>query len=244
MDTEVVKTVDYPFKRAQIIAIRSAIGNRCGHIQIGRRNRIGKLVCRCDCGETIALKAKRFAEGKVFECKSCQKWRRKTPAHKMLGTKIYKNLYARGKSAMQRCCNPNDKDYKSYGADGKEFRFDKIDTYVMYCGYMALIHGLNKQIDRVDNDGHYEAGNLRMVSATENIRNRSNTIIICGRPLAEIVEEIGYAYDNLTCANLRYFIRRHGYRDSKNPQAIEHIKTYLNELRSARRLDETHETVH
>lgn len=229
MDIEVVKTVEHNLSRAQVISIKSHLGARCGRIVIERRNRIGKLVCRCDCGETISLSPKRFSSGKVFECASCLKWRNTPVEQKFLGKSIYRSFLARGKCAQQRCENPNYKDYKYYGAKGKLFRFKSPKEYALYCGSLALSAGSDLQVDRIDNNGHYEIGNVRLITARENIRNRSNTFKYCGEPLADVIDKLGFAYDVYTIRKARmYFANNSRGRGRKDdPTAIEDLKLYL-----------------
>lgn len=244
MDIEVVKTFDNPFTRAQAVALRCHIGARCGRIQIERRNRLGKLVCVCDCGETIALTPKRFASGRVFECRSCQRWRRTPPEQKILGKDLYKSFMARGNDAYQRCENPNHKFYRYYGGKGKRFKFTSIKQYAVYCGLMVKHSGVDGDVDRVDNDGNYEPGNIRIISRKANMRNRSNTLMICGRPIGDIVEDLGYVYDTRTAKNVVNYVRYHKLTESGSPSSLDKLKTHLRDAVWARRLDETHETMH
>jgi len=93
-------------------------------------------------------------------------------------TPLEMSLRRRGASAKHRCVNPDDTSYGSYGGRGIEFRFDSIETYVLYCVTLQNA-GIELEVDRINNNGHYEPGNLRWVTKAENMRNtRSNVNVI------------------------------------------------------------------
>lgn len=77
----------------------------------------------------------------------------------------------------RRCTDPNYIHYKYYGGRGIQNKFGPLDEFRAYVrddlGITILeqIEGL--QIDRIDNDGHYEPGNIRFVTREVNINNRS-----------------------------------------------------------------------
>lgn len=74
---------------------------------------------------------------------------------------MYPKLAKRLTAAKQRCTNPKDKGYKNYGARGIEFRFPTLaEAYVWVMENLGPPQG-KQEIDRVDNDGHYEPGNLK-----------------------------------------------------------------------------------
>ncbi len=89
-----------------------------------------------------------------------------------------REVYSHMKS---RCNNPSNKSYKDYGGRGIQCRFknpnDFIDHVVKKLGLvsMKLIRGL--QVDRIDNNGHYERGNIRFVTRSENVRNSRRYVI-------------------------------------------------------------------
>jgi hypothetical protein len=64
-----------------------------------------------------------------------------------------------------RCNNPRDISYKWYGGRGIKCKFKSVDEFVSY-----VVNNL--QIDRIDNNGHYERGNIRLTTAKENSNNR------------------------------------------------------------------------
>jgi len=79
-------------------------------------------------------------------------------------------LYRRAQAAEQRCINPNDANYARYGARGIEFRFASARAMARWIQDNLGLER-QKEIDRIDNDGHYEAGNLRWASRAQNVAN-------------------------------------------------------------------------
>lgn len=75
--------------------------------------------------------------------------------------------------AKQRCTNPNSKAYKNYGGRGIEFRFAGIEVATRWvCDNLGLKPSKKYSIDRIDNNGHYERGNLRWATTVEQARNK------------------------------------------------------------------------
>lgn len=76
-------------------------------------------------------------------------------------------LIRRCNSARARCENQKDAAYPRYGMRGIEFRFQSpLDMAMWIIGHLGLDR--SKQIDRINNDGHYEMGNLRLVTQQVN----------------------------------------------------------------------------
>lgn len=75
--------------------------------------------------------------------------------------------------AKQRCINVKTPHYVDYGGRGIEFRFASVEEGVRW-----IVANLGDRptrehsLDRVDNDKHYEAGNLRWATSEEQSRNR------------------------------------------------------------------------
>jgi hypothetical protein len=88
-------------------------------------------------------------------------------------TPLARALRARAGNAQQRCSNPNHPSYSVYGGRGIEFRFESLDAYVKY---VMTLSGADPslEVDRIDNDGHYEPGNLRWLTRREQSANRQN----------------------------------------------------------------------
>ena len=79
----------------------------------------------------------------------------------------------------QRCTNPNYEWYASYGARGIEVHFADRESFVRYV-LAHLPHPTYRdvQIDRIDNDGPYAPGNLRLVPQAVNLRNKQTSRLV------------------------------------------------------------------
>jgi len=73
--------------------------------------------------------------------------------------------------AKQRCNNPNNTAYASYGGRGIEFRFNSFDELHQLLGDRPDGYDL----ERLNNEGHYEAGNVAWVPHKANARNKRDT---------------------------------------------------------------------
>ncbi len=75
-------------------------------------------------------------------------------------------------SMIQRCYNPSNHNYEYYGKRGIEIRFDSCDEFISYVIDELQVDPRGLTIDRIDNDGSYERGNIRFVTQAENNKNR------------------------------------------------------------------------
>lgn len=70
--------------------------------------------------------------------------------------------------AKDRCRNHKSKKYKDYGGRGIEFRFNSFAEFFAHLGQKPTpLHSL----DRIDNEGHYEMGNVRWATKSEQMSN-------------------------------------------------------------------------
>lgn len=75
----------------------------------------------------------------------------------------------------RRCNDPAHKSFKNYGGRGIQNRFESSDEFVDYVLLDLCGDPRGLQIDRIDNDGHYERGNIRFVTREVNNNNKRNT---------------------------------------------------------------------
>ena len=86
-------------------------------------------------------------------------------------------LQRRINSVIYRCTNSKCKAYVDYGGRGISVYVPWIEDRVAFLRYLVTLPGWDNpdlELDRRDNDGNYEPGNLRFVTRKQNIGNRRN----------------------------------------------------------------------
>jgi hypothetical protein len=72
-------------------------------------------------------------------------------------------------AALHRCNNPKSKAYKHYGGRGIKVKFATFEDFFSHLG--PCPEGLS--LDRINNDGHYEPGNVRWADRLVQMNNRT-----------------------------------------------------------------------
>lgn len=108
--------------------------------------------------------------------------------HGKSGTSEYRAY----ENAHCRCNNPKSNRYEMYAGRGIEFRFTSFEEFFAELGDKPTPQ---HSLDRIDNDGHYEPGNVRWATRHEQGRNTRCTLRVLfhgeWRPLIEIAAEKG-----------------------------------------------------
>lgn len=124
--------------------------------------------CVCECGIEEMVPAQKLVLGRRDRCKACLDKQRI-----VRGERSYERGYAFDSysGAKGRCTNPKDAAWCDYGGRGIKFKFSSFDEFFDHLGPRPF----RKSIDRIDNDGHYEPGNVRWATQTEQARNTRRT---------------------------------------------------------------------
>jgi hypothetical protein len=77
--------------------------------------------------------------------------------------------YAAWSHARQRCMNPNDSGWEWYGGRGIKFLFTSFAHFLAEIGPRPTPQ---HSLDRKDNDGNYEPGNVRWATLEEQANNQ------------------------------------------------------------------------
>ena len=89
--------------------------------------------------------------------------------------RVHKAEFFAYNNAKERCNRKSNSHYSRYGGRGIEFRFKSFKEFFEYIGPRpSALH----QLDREDNDGHYERGNVRWATREQNALNRGNNRLI------------------------------------------------------------------
>lgn len=162
-------------------------GQRFGSVvaveYVGRDPKTGRSQwrCICDCGNlNFFCISKSLIKGTTRSC-GCQSSRNAIGNLNKRHGEANTPFYVRWRNIKSRCYNQNTPAYKNYGARGVELysdwhTFENFRNYLLelYPNLYDLIEqGLH--IDRIDNDGNYEPGNIHLVTQKANNSNRRNT---------------------------------------------------------------------
>lgn len=148
-----------------------ANGMRIGRLVIvetaGRINRELSYMCRCDCGKITTKTGGVLIRETV---RSCGCLRRQTAAQlKLSHGACHTREYQAYSKAKSRCVNPDHPRFADYGGRGIQFNFHSFEEFIAEIGPRpSNVHSL----DRRDNNGHYETGNVRWATRSEQRRNQ------------------------------------------------------------------------
>lgn len=185
------------------MAFKDLTGMKFGRFEVLRRveNRNGEIYyeCRCECGTIKIVRGKdlRYGKSQSCGCLARELAAKANTTHAMTDSK-YHRLW---RGVKTRCYNPNCKQFKDYGGRGITMYADWINDFKAFYDYISTLEHFGEKgytLDRKDNDGNYEPGNLKWSTRAEQLRNRRNTVFVefQGRKmtLAEATELSGIRY--------------------------------------------------
>ncbi len=112
----------------------------------------------------------------------------------------------------QRCRNPKNKKYLSYGGRGIEMCDRWYNSYLLFIEDMGRRPDNKHSLDRINNDGNYEPGNCRWVTAEiQNFNKRTTAVVNPGDvfgKLTVVCEVEGKFRNNEKTRIRRYFLVR------------------------------------
>lgn len=89
-------------------------------------------------------------------------------------------LYERWSGMWARCTNPHSQAFRHYGARGITV-CERWRDFPAFAEDMGLPPSPRHSLDRIDNDGHYEPGNVRWATSKEQTANRRLKRLTNGR---------------------------------------------------------------
>lgn len=139
--------------------------------------------CICDCGKNTIVMGQKLRSGKTKSCGCLRFTATRTHGH---GVNKRKTKEFSAWSAMiQRCCNPNNPNFKYYGAKGVNVCESWLSSFEIFFRDMGFAPTKNHSLDRIETYGNYEPGKCRWATRRVQDRNkrRNNYIEYNGRKL-------------------------------------------------------------
>ena len=136
-----------------------------------KKRKYGIYSCS-SCGANVERRQDNIVRYRTIACELCKHWVKHSSVP---------DLASKWQSMLQRCFNPNIKNYINYGARGikvcKKWKKSYIDfeTWALNNGYEK---GLT--IDRIDNDGNYKPSNCRFTTMSVQTINKRHVVGISG----------------------------------------------------------------
>ena len=162
------------------------VGKKFGMLLVideaGVMNGCTSWLCKCECGQVKVLSCGSLRSGQIKSCgclqkKSIKESNKKKIVHGMCDTHSYRVW----RQIKDRCRNTRNKSYSDYGGRGicicDEWRDDFMSFY-KYVSNLPNFEEVGYTLDRINNDGNYEPGNLRWSTRKEQANNRRTCRIL------------------------------------------------------------------
>lgn len=134
---------------------------------IGSTHRKSVWNCICKCGTKKLVIGSHLKNSHTKSC-GCFKRHRASETHTKHDASRTPE-YSIYHEAKRRCINPNSKDYPYYGGRGIKFKFKSFEDFISHIGWRPK---RSLSLDRINNNGHYEPGNVRWATKYQQTHNR------------------------------------------------------------------------
>jgi excisionase family DNA binding protein len=179
--------------RRERATVAEITGQHFGRLTVIERAGSGKHKyalwrCVCDCGTVKIVNGNSLRRGRTQSC-GCL---RKLAAHRGHGHTRHGRItpeYSSYKASKQRCENPRTPRYSDYGGRSIRFLFTSFEQFYAELGPRPEPKRLYS-VDRIDNDGNYEPGNVKWSTRSEQQRNKRprkprSAVVDCIMAMAE-----------------------------------------------------------
>jgi len=129
-----------------------------------------KWLCLCECGNNHEALGTHLKTGNIKSCGCLSRGEARSIASRIHGG--FKTPEYGSYHAAKKRCNPKHKDkYPDYAGRGIRFKFKNFQQFLDHIGPRPEPK-VNYSLERIDNDGHYELGNVKWATKLEQARNR------------------------------------------------------------------------
>lgn len=181
MPTLAVDRIGQKFNRLTILAIT------------GRRGEAAIALCQCDCGNQKQILVPSVVNGNSKSCGCFAVERGRALAGKYARKHGHSpssgpsSIYKRWRAMLFRCSNPNATQFNHYGGRGITVceRWKHFPSFLEDVGEPP---SSGMSLDRIDNNGNYEPGNVRWATKREQGRNTRTSVL--SLPLIQRIQSL------------------------------------------------------
>ena len=156
------------------------LGNKFGRLtvlsHIGKTKGCQQWSCICECGKMVVRDTMTFKRDHSSLSCGCQRIERVIKAKTSHGN-YNSGAYISYRKMMDRCLNPKNNTFHSYGAKGITVCQRWIDGFKFFLEDMGPRPD-GCSIDRIDNSGNYEPSNCRWADISTQASNKTNNRFI------------------------------------------------------------------
>ena len=141
--------------------------------------------CLCECGTNKIVRKDGLKGGRSQSCGCLEKdiKRDMKTTHNLSRTKIYQTW----QSMKDRCSNPHHLAYKYYGGRGITVCERWKNSFVDFLEDVGDKPSPKHSIDRIDNNGNYEPGNVKWSTRTEQQNNSRSSVFITFNDISDTI---------------------------------------------------------
>lgn len=143
------------------------------------RNVIRRFLCRCDCGTEKVIRGAGLRSGDSRSCGCYKRDAAKSRSNNLLHGDTRRGVvspeYRTWQSLKNRCYRIKNSDYSRYGGRGISVCDSWRNSFTQFLADVGRQPSPEHSIERIDNDGNYEPGNVRWATPFEQSRNKRNS---------------------------------------------------------------------
>lgn len=184
-----------------------------------------RVECLCDCGTVKIVSLYDLRSGTTKSC-GCYARKRMANLNRTHGLSRTHPLFSTWSAMKDRCHNTRSPSYPRYGGRGIQVCDEWRKSFVSFIAHVGDRPEGGYTLDRINNDGNYEPGNVRWATWTQQVANR--------RPAKKRMPRV-YCQKGLHLFEETMIVKPNGVRLC-GECSREYLRLYRENLRAKKRL--------